>query len=58
MSGTFAGMVGVFCERLNWWGFESLIAKVQERLSHGVEADIVPLVLIPHVKPHRYCGLL
>lgn len=48
----------MFCERLNWWGFESLIAKVQERLSHGVEADIVPLVLIPHVKPHRYCGLL
>ena len=46
-------MVAVFCDRLNWWGFESLIQKLQERLSHGVEADIVPLVQIPHVKPHR-----
>eukprot|EP00906_Rhabdomonas_costata_P003286 RCo005025 len=53
MSGTFSGMVGVFCERLSWWGFESLIGRVQDRLSHGVEADLVPLMAIPNVKPHR-----
>eukprot|EP01012_Entosiphon_sulcatum_P052582 TRINITY_DN7226_c0_g1_i3.p1 TRINITY_DN7226_c0_g1~~TRINITY_DN7226_c0_g1_i3.p1 ORF type:complete len:1840 (+),score=235.77 TRINITY_DN7226_c0_g1_i3:85-5604(+) len=53
MSGTFAGMVGVFCDKLCWWGFESLIQKLQDRLNHGVEQDLIELVRIPNVKAHR-----
>jgi replicative superfamily II helicase/DNA polymerase I-like protein with 3'-5' exonuclease and polymerase domains len=50
---TFSGMVHAFCSQLKWWGMEALIAQFTDRLSFGVEPDIIPLAQIPHVKGHR-----
>eukprot|EP00659_Diplonema_papillatum_P016222 gene16222-24862_t len=49
----FAGMVASFAEQLNWWGFSPLIQKIRLRLKDGVEADIVPLMQIPSLKPYH-----
>ena len=49
-AGRFSSMVSVFCERLGWHGLEGLVAKLQNRVSFGVRAEIVELTSIPYIK--------
>ncbi|KAL0679806.1 hypothetical protein Bca4012_007787 [Brassica carinata] len=52
-AGRFSSMVSVFCERLGWHGLEGLVAKLQNRVSFGVRAEIVELTSIPYIKGSR-----
>ena len=45
-SGTFAGMVTVFCSRLGWTNLELLLSQFQSRLTFGIERELVDLVRI------------
>ena len=45
-SGTFAGMVTVFCNRLGWKNLELLLSQFQSRLMFGVERELCELVKI------------
>lgn len=49
-AGRFCSMVSVFCERLGWHDLEGLVAKLQNRVSFGVRAEIVELTSIPYIK--------
>lgn len=51
--GSFAHTVTSFCERYHWTDLESLIAKFQNRVCHGVRAELVALTEIPYVKGVR-----
>ncbi|KAJ0247364.1 Helicase and polymerase-containing protein TEBICHI [Hirschfeldia incana] len=52
-AGRFSSMVSVFCERLGWHDLEGLVAKLQNRVSFGVRAEIVELTSIPYIKGSR-----
>ncbi|CAH8326512.1 unnamed protein product [Eruca vesicaria subsp. sativa] len=52
-AGRFSSMVSVFCERLGWHDLEGLVAKLQNRVSFGVRAEIVELTNIPYIKGSR-----
>ncbi|KAL0726462.1 hypothetical protein Bca4012_022555 [Brassica carinata] len=52
-AGRFCSMVSVFCERLGWHDLEGLVAKLQNRVSFGVRAEIVELTSIPYIKGSR-----
>ena len=45
-SGTFAGMVTVFCNRLGWKNLELLLNQFQSRLIFGIERELCDLVQI------------
>ncbi|KAJ3340685.1 hypothetical protein HDU93_006542 [Gonapodya sp. JEL0774] len=49
-SATFAGMITIFCERLGWNLMRLILHQLQERLSFGIENELLELVRIPHVK--------
>ncbi|CAN8229667.1 unnamed protein product [Cochlearia groenlandica] len=52
-AGRFSSMVSVFCERLGWHDLEGLVAKLQNRVSFGVRAEIVELTSILYIKGSR-----
>ncbi|CAH8378004.1 unnamed protein product [Eruca vesicaria subsp. sativa] len=52
-AGRFCSMVSVFCEKLGWHDLEGLVAKLQNRVSFGVRAEIVELTSIPYIKGAR-----
>ncbi|CAN6918768.1 unnamed protein product, partial [Brassica oleracea] len=52
-AGRFCSMVSVFCERLGWHDLEGLVAKLQNRVSFGVRAEMVELTSIPYIKGSR-----
>jgi hypothetical protein len=43
-------MLAVFCERLNWRPLAVLVMHYRDRMSFGVQAELVPLMRIPGVK--------
>ena len=45
-SGTFSGMVTVFCNKLGWSSLELLLSQFQSRLTFGIERELVDLVRI------------
>lgn len=48
----FAGMVTVFCKRLNYTFFEMLASEYCDRLQFGVSGELVPLMgLAPNLPP-------
>ena len=52
-SGTFAGMVTVFCSRLGWKNLELLLGQFQSRLTFGVERELCDLVQISALNGSR-----
>ncbi|KAJ3019598.1 hypothetical protein HKX48_001963 [Thoreauomyces humboldtii] len=48
-SGSFAGMVKIFCQQLGWSNLVAIVDKFQERLCFGVTADLVELMQIPEI---------
>ncbi|TPX50567.1 DNA-directed DNA polymerase [Synchytrium endobioticum] len=49
---TFAGMVTVFCERLGWRNLQMLVQQFQDRLTFGVENELLELMRISNIKAH------
>ena len=49
---TFAGNCAIFCQRLNWNCLALLILHFAERISLGVESEILPLLEISCLKPY------
>ncbi|KAI8821629.1 uncharacterized protein EV422DRAFT_566714 [Fimicolochytrium jonesii] len=48
-SGTFAGMVKIFCQHLGWDNLVAILDKFQDRLNFGVTGDLVDLMQIPEI---------
>jgi len=53
LAATYAGMVEVFCVKLNWWQLQALVSSFQDRLEEGAQPDVVKLARVPHVKTVR-----
>jgi DNA polymerase theta len=49
LASTYAGMVKIFCNRLQYHLIETLIGSVQDRIVFGVEADLLSLTRIAGV---------
>ena len=47
-----AGMLAVFCERMQWHGMHVLMTAFQARVLHGVKPEILTLMEIPFVKSY------
>lgn len=45
-SGTFSGMVTVFCNKLGWTSMELLLSQFQSRLTFGIERELIDLVKV------------
>ena len=50
---TFAGMVTIFCQRLNWKNMELLLSQFQSRLCFGVERELCELIQISLLNGQR-----
>ncbi|KAI8918529.1 hypothetical protein DFJ77DRAFT_298418 [Powellomyces hirtus] len=48
-SGSFAGMVKIFCQQLGWENLVAVVDKFQDRLQFGVSADLVELMQVPEI---------
>ena len=47
---TFAGMVSMFAERLNWTSLSLIMAHFAERVNFGVQSELLQLIEIPEVQ--------
>lgn len=45
-SGTFSGMVTMFCNKLGWTSLELLLSQFQSRLTFGIERELIDLVKV------------
>ncbi|KAK9824289.1 hypothetical protein WJX72_009203 [[Myrmecia] bisecta] len=52
-AGSFAMMLAAFCGRMGWGNMETIMAKFQSRVSHGVRPEIVELIRIDGIKAYR-----
>eukprot|EP01083_Nonionella_stella_P068581 182254_1 len=50
---SFASSLSVFCIKLNWNCMAQIIAHFSQRLSYGVESELLPLMKISHMKAFR-----
>eukprot|EP00736_Rhodelphis_marinus_P010047 Rmarinus@m.17058 len=50
---SFAGMVSVFCSKLDWGDFSGLVEGYKDRLGFGAKGDITSLLAIENVKSAR-----
>ena len=47
---TFAGMVLMYAERLNWTSLSLIMAHFAERVNFGVQSELLQLIEIPEVQ--------